>query len=146
MARFVDVPPFWLIVFGLCSFLLARYVPVASIDLPDWFGWLVCAAGLAWALAAGALFLVRKTPVEPHRIPEVLLVEGPFRVNRNPIYTGMTIVLIGWALVLGAASAFIPAFAFPFLITRRFILGEERGLTAAFGIEAEKYLSRTRRW
>lgn len=146
MSRFFDIPPFWLIAFGLGSFLLARYLPVAIIDLPDWLGWLVCAVGFCWALAAGVLFLARKTPLEPHRIPEVLLVEGPFRVNRNPIYTGMAIVLIGWALVLGAVSALIPAFVFPFLITRRFILGEERGLIAAFGGKAEEYLSWTRRW
>lgn len=58
----------------------------------------------------------------------------------------MTIILIGWAFVLGAASAFIPAFVFPFLVTRRFIFGEEQGLIATFGSEAEEYLSRTRRW
>lgn len=146
MTRFVDIPPVWMVVFGLGAFLLARYLPVATLDLPDWLGWLIGAGGLTWALAASVLFLMRKTPVEPHQTPAILLVEGPFRVNRNPIYTGMTIILIGWAFVLGTASAFIPPIIFPFLITRRFILDEERTLIATFGTKAEEYLSRTRRW
>jgi protein-S-isoprenylcysteine O-methyltransferase Ste14 len=135
-----------MIAFGLSAFLLARYLPVVTFNLPDWVGWLICAAGFSWAFAAGALFMARKTPVEPRRNPTVLLVEGPFRVNRNPIYTGMTIVLVGWACVLGAASAFVPALLFPLLITWRFVLGEERRLIATFGHDAEAYLSRTRWW
>lgn len=146
MSRFVDIPPVWMVAFGAAALLLARSLPVVSFAAPGWLGWLVCGAGFVWALAAGGLFLARKTPVEPHHTPRVLLVEGPFRWNRNPIYTGMTIILIGWALVLGSASAFIPAIVFPFLITSRFILDEERALMAAFGRQAEEYLARTRRW
>lgn len=146
MSKFADIPPTWMVACALAAFLLARYLPIASFAVPDWIGWLVCGAGFLWALAAGGVFLARKTPVEPRHTPRVLLVEGPFRWNRNPIYTGMTTILIGWALVLGSASAFIPAIVFPFLVTRRFILDEERALIATFGAEAEEYLSRTRRW
>lgn len=146
MSRFVDIPPVWMVAFGAAALVLAQLLPIASFAAPDWLGWLVGAAGLAWAVAAGGLFLARKTPVEPHHTPRILLVEGPFRWNRNPIYTGMTVMLAGWAIVLGAASAFLPAILFPLLITRRFILDEERALIAAFGPQAEAYLSRTRRW
>lgn len=146
MSRFIDIPPVWLLAAGASAFVLARLVPIASIGLPAWIGWLVCAAGIAWAITAVALFLVRRAPVEPHHIPKVLLVQGPFRVNRNPIYSGMTVLLIGWAIVLGAVSALLPAIVFPLLITRRFVIEEERALTTAFGREAEDYLTRTRRW
>lgn len=146
MSRFVDIPPVWMVAFGAAALVLARLLPIVSFAAPDWLGWLVVAAGLAWGLAAGGLFLARKTPVEPHHTPRILLVEGPFRWNRNPIYTGMTVMLVGWAIVLGAVSAFLPAILFPLLITWRFILDEERALMAAFGPQAEAYLSRTRRW
>ncbi|MCW5717617.1 MAG: isoprenylcysteine carboxylmethyltransferase family protein [Bauldia sp.] len=146
MLRFVDIPPVWMLAFGLAAVLLDRALPVASVAVPDWVGWIVCGAGLAWALAAGVLFLARRTPVEPRHEPQVLLVEGPFRWNRNPIYTGMTMVLLGLAIILGSVSAFIPAIAFPFLITWRFVRDEERALAAAFGTRAEEYLARTRRW
>lgn len=145
MSRF-DIPDMWLAVCGAAAFLLGRAVPIASFEAPDWTGWLVLAAGWLWAAAAGRLFLGARTPIQPRRTPRILLVEGPYRWNRNPIYTGMTVMLVGWAIVLGAASAFLPAILFPFLMTRRFILDEERALVAAFGPEAEAFLSRTRRW
>lgn len=144
--RYIDVPPVWLIGCAAVAFVLARLVPAAHIGLPAWLGWLACAVGLVWAAAAVLLFLARKTPVEPRHHPKVLLVEGPFRINRNPIYSGMTLFLIGWAVVLGDVSALVPAVVFPFVITRRFILAEERSLIAAFGQEGEDYLARTRRW
>lgn len=146
VARFVDIPPVWLIACAVGAFALARLLPIASIGLPAWVGWLACAGGFVWAAAAALLFLARKTPVEPRHEPLVLLVEGPFRINRNPIYSGMTLFLVGWAIVLGAVSALIPTVLFPLVITRRFIVEEERALLAAFGREGEDFLARTRRW
>jgi len=146
VSRFVDIPPVWMLALGAAALALARLLPIVSFATPDWLGWLVVGAGLTWGLAAGGLFLARKTPVEPHHTPRILLVEGPFRWNRNPIYTGMTVMLVGWAIILGAASAFLPAILFPLVITWRFILDEERALVAAFGPQAEAYLARTRRW
>jgi len=145
MSRF-DVPDVWLGGCGAAALVLAGAAPIASFDAPDWVGWLALAAGWLWAIAAGRLFLGTRTPIQPRSTPRILLVEGPFRWNRNPIYSGMTVMLVGWAIVLGTASAFIPAAVFPFLITWRFVLDEERALVAAFGPEAEAYLSRTRRW
>ena len=58
----------------------------------------------------------------------------------------MTVMLLGWAMVLGAVTAFLPVLVFPVIITRRFILDEEHRLRDAFGEKAERYLRRTRRW
>lgn len=146
MSRFIDVPPVWLLGSAALAFILSRFVPLAHFDLPDWFGWAVFAAGLAWAIAAVVQFAVRKTPVEPHRTPQVLLTGGPFRLNRNPTYSGMSVMLLCWALVLGTASAFAPVLLFPILIAVRFVRAEEHSLRQAFGAKAEEYLSRTRRW
>lgn len=76
----------------------------------------------------------------------MLLVEYHFRINRNPIYSGMTMMLLGWAIVLGALTAFVPVVVFPFIIARRFIADEEQRLRDAFGQAAEDYLGRSRRW
>jgi protein-S-isoprenylcysteine O-methyltransferase Ste14 len=146
MKEFPDLPPIWFLGCGAVSWLLARWLPVAALDLPDWIGWTLFGLGFVWAGSAAALFLKRKTPVEPRMTPKILLVDYHFRVNRNPIYTGLTIMLLGWAIVLGAATAFLPVLAFPVIITRRFIRDEERGLRDAFGGRAEDYLGRSRRW
>ena len=146
MKGFPDLPPIWFLGSALLSWVIAKRVPLAVLDLPDWLGWGIFAVGFIWAGSAAALFLVKKTPVEPRTTPEVLLVEYHFRFNRNPIYTGMTVMLLGWAVVLGAVSAFLPVMAFPFIITSRFILDEEQQLRVAFGQMARDYLARSRRW
>ena len=146
LKRFVDLPPVWLLASAGVAWLLAQYLPLARLGLPDWLGWAIFALGLAWAASATVIFARKKTPVEPRKTPKVLLTTGAFRVNRNPIYTGMTVMLIGWALVLGAVTAFLPAIAFPFIITNRFVLKEEEELRAQFGPQAEEFFSRSRRW
>jgi protein-S-isoprenylcysteine O-methyltransferase Ste14 len=146
MRGFPDLPPVWFTGSAVLAWLLARYVPLVALGVPAWPGWAVCAFGLLWAGSAALLFLVRRTPVEPRHTPRVLLADYHFRINRNPIYSGLTLMLFGWALVLGALTAFLPAVAFPVIIARRFIADEERRLRAAFGKAAEDYLARTRRW
>ena len=146
MRGFPDLPPVWFTGAAAVAWLLARYIPVATLSLPRWLGWAVFAFGFFWAGSAALLFLVKRTPVEPRHTPRVLLADFHFQINRNPIYSGLTLMLFGWALVLGALTAFLPAAAFPIIITRRFIGDEERRLRAAFGKAAEEYLARTRRW
>lgn len=143
---FPDLPPVWLAGAAAVSWLLARLVPGFGLGLPGWLGWTVFVLGLLWAGSAAALFLLRRTPVEPRHTPRVLLADYHFRINRNPIYSGMTVMLLGWAIVLGAVTALVPVVAFPLIITRRFIADEERRLRAAFGEAAEDYLARSRRW
>ena len=116
MKDFPDLPPVWLPGFAAIAWLLAKRAPVVVLDLPDWLGWAIFAFGFIWAGTAAALFLLRKTPVEPRHTPKVLLVEYHFRINRNPIYSGMTTMLLGWAIVLGALTAFVPVVVFPFII------------------------------
>ena len=91
-------------------------------------------------------FVRARTTVNVYRSASALIVEGPFRINRNPIYTGMALVLVGIAFWIGALSAVAIALVFPFVITARFIRGEEAALRSAFGAEAEAYIARTRRW
>ena len=146
MKDYLDLPPVWLLGSAAAAWLLARLVPVTVLDLPEWLGWALFAFGFVWAATAAALFLLRRTPVEPRHTPKVLLVEYHFRINRNPIYSGMVTMLLGWAIVLGAVTAFVPAFVFPFIITHRFIADEERRLREAFGQAADDFLDRSRRW
>ncbi len=142
--RALDLPPVWALGAAILSWLLARFVPL--ISLPEGLGRVFMIAGIALGIWALIWFRRRKTPFEPRHTPKALVVEGPYRINRNPMYTGMTLILIGWALSLGAVSALIPALAYPVLITRRFILDEEEALRETFGAEAEAYFGRTRRW
>ncbi|MBH0187416.1 MAG: isoprenylcysteine carboxylmethyltransferase family protein [Nitrospira sp.] len=75
-----------------------------------------------------------------------LVTSGIYRFTRNPMYLGLALLLIGWALYLAniLALLFLPAFI---LYMNRFqIKPEERALTDRFGQKYFEYASRVNRW
>ena len=142
---FPDIPPIWALGVATLQWLAALLVPLWRFEA-GWLGGLLALTGLALGVWAGLWFARKRTTIEPRDTPTTLIVEGPFRINRNPIYTGGALMLLGWGIWLGALSAVFLAFAFPPVITRRFIRGEEADLRAAFGAEADTYIAATRRW
>ena len=78
--------------------------------------------------------------------PDQIVATGPYRYTRNPMYVGLTLILIGVWLLLGTASAALPIAIFVWIIQSRFIRGEERFLDEIFGEQYRGYKSRVRRW
>ena len=145
---FPDLPPVWMLGHGALAWVARELVPHGAFAGPfsRLAGTLVALAGIALAVWAAAWFARRRTTIEPRETPTALIVEGPFRINRNPIYTGMALVLGGWALWLGTLSAVLAVLPFPFVIDRRFVREEEVALREAFGGAADAYLAGSRRW
>lgn len=148
MKGFPDLPPIWLAGFCALAWFLARYLPLVTAFGPVFqgLGALLIGAGLV-AIAWSALWFWRKkTTIEPHHDPSVLIVEGPYRFSRNPIYLGLLVILTGYVLWLGALSPVPLPVLFFAVLTRRFVEPEEDRLRQAFGAEAQRYLNGTRRW
>ena len=145
---FPDLPPLWLLLGLVVVWLLGSYLPLVRLFGPVWqgAGGLVALAGVALILWAALWFWRKRTTIEPHHDPSVLIVEGPYRLSRNPIYLGMLAILTGAVLWQGALSPLPVPFAFAAILTRRFVEPEEAALRRAFGAEAERYLKVTRRW
>jgi len=141
-----DLPPVWLAVHVAAAAGLDAVAPLLRFDVGPWPGAVLCAAGFAVILWSAVFFGLKRTPIEPRHAPKVLIVEGPYRINRNPIYTGMLGILAGAGLLLGSLGALLPCLTFPVLITRRFIENEEAALRDAFGDAAEAWIARSRRW
>ena len=95
----------------------------------------------------GMLTFVRaKTAILPIKSASRLVDSGPYRLTRNPMYTGMSLIYLGSMLVLNFVWAL---FIFPLVIwiLYRFVISkEERYLLAEFGDEYEDYRHRVRRW
>ena len=144
LAKRLDVPPLWLVAALLAQAALARAMPLARFEVPG--GWLVVLAGIGLILWSGIHFRRARTPIHPRRKPTALLTTGPFALSRNPIYLGMALVAAGWAVRLGALSAFLPAALFVLIVQRRFIAGEEYHIGRALGEDWRAYAERTRRW
>lgn len=141
-----DIPPVWLLACAFIAWFLAKILPIYTVDISRWITGILVGGGLYVVLWSAVWFWKRKTTIEPRHTPKALIIEGPYRLNRNPIYSGFTAILLGIALWLGALTALFPALAFPWIISRRFIRNEEESLRAEFGDEAEEYFTKTRRW
>ncbi|WP_185985022.1 methyltransferase family protein [Aureimonas mangrovi] len=146
--EFPDLPPIWALGTAILAWLAGLILPIWSFGgtAVTAIGALFVAAGVGLIAWSAMWFHRKSTSIEPRDVPKTLIVEGPFRLNRNPIYTGMALSVFGVALLTGALSALFIAFAFPPIVTSRFIAGEEETLRQTFGPEAERYMAGTRRW
>ncbi len=105
---------------------------------------LVIALGLiVWT--AILMFRAGTTP-NPTRPTTALLVDGPFRFTRNPMYLANELIVIGVGLASSAPWVILMAIPAA-LLTRRLVIDkEERYLEIKFGSEYLDYKARVRRW
>jgi protein-S-isoprenylcysteine O-methyltransferase Ste14 len=96
-------------------------------------------------MAAG-LFRRRGTAVEPWKPSTVLIIEGPYRFSRNPIYVGFAITYAGLAVAMDSWVALLLLFPCLVVVDRFVIQREERYLATEFGAHYEAYRARVRRW
>jgi protein-S-isoprenylcysteine O-methyltransferase Ste14 len=98
---------------------------------------------------AGMLALRRaKTTVNPINASSAssLVSQGVYGYTRNPMYVGLLLTLLAWAVFLANPFAVLWVVVFVLYITRFQIIPEERVLASLFGAEYEAYKSRVRRW
>jgi protein-S-isoprenylcysteine O-methyltransferase Ste14 len=97
-------------------------------------------------LWAALLFKRAGTNIRPFLPSTALVLSGPYRFTRNPMYLGMAGTLLGAGVFMGSITPFVVIPAFMALITERFIVREEEKLEAAFGREYLDYKARVWRW
>jgi protein-S-isoprenylcysteine O-methyltransferase Ste14 len=110
-------------------------------------GGLMIGAGLAVLLPAFVRFVVEgigtPAPVAP---PERLVVGGPYRYVRNPMYLAVAALIFGQALLLGQTDLVLYGAAFCVTVAA-FVHGyEEPALSRRFGTEYEDYRRAVPAW
>lgn len=107
-------------------------------------------AGGSLCLLAGSAgnFLRHRTTVDPVRVERAqhLVVDGPNRLTRNPMYLGLAGALLSHAIARRSPSAVIPLIGFVWLIDRYQIPVEEAALAARFGQDYLDYKEAVPRW
>jgi len=99
---------------------------------------------VVWCL--GTFAFVGKGTAAPFDPPRRLVVVGPYRFVRNPIYIGAVIAMLGAAMVLW--SWWLVLYALVVLVVTHLlvILYEEPHLRRVFGQPYEEYLRTVQRW
>ncbi len=75
-----------------------------------------------------------------------LIKEGVFTKSRNPMYLGMFLLLLGWAVCFMNFFSILIAFDFLLLVNLIFIPKEEQLLEEEFGQEYLDYKNKVKRW
>jgi len=111
-------------------------------------GWLLIAAGVALYLACafwGFALRGQGTPL-PLDPPKKLVVQGPYKVVRNPMYWGVASVMLGEAAVFHSVALAELVAVFVIGVILFVLLFEEPELRRKFGAEYEEYCLRVPRW
>ena len=112
----------------------------------SWLGILPFAFGSGLTVGAARLFDRLGTPVRPFERSTRLVLDGPYRFTRNPMYLGMVLALAGIAIRLGTATPWLVPPAFAVFIQTQFIVPEEAMMERLFGAEYVAFKGRVRRW
>lgn len=108
--------------------------------------WLLIAACVALMSSSIRSFWRRHTSVIPIRPATVLVMEGPYRYTRNPMYLGLAMLTVAFGLLLNSwwpMLLLIPAL----LTVQHFVIvSEEQYLHRRFGTDYDAYTRRVRRW
>ena len=83
------------------------------------------------------------SPVDPTR---KLVTGGLYRYSRNPIYVGVTILLLGEAIYFLSWRLVVYAVVLLIVFHIWILLHEEPRLRRVFGAEYDEYSARVRRW
>ncbi|MGE3246043.1 MAG: isoprenylcysteine carboxylmethyltransferase family protein [Beijerinckiaceae bacterium] len=135
----------------LAAYALHRLVPLPLVPAEllwpaQILGAILGLAGLAVAGIAEVQFLLARTATLPVRPTSAIVATGVYRISRNPMYLGMSLVTAALGFWLNALwfLAILPLAVVA--VTKLAIEREERYLERKFGDGYLAYKNGTRRW
>jgi protein-S-isoprenylcysteine O-methyltransferase Ste14 len=145
----VNIPPplIYLVLFGL-GLLLNWLMPLSFLPMIPARAAALIFLGCGLLLGVWSIGLFRRahTNVMPIQPTTALVISGPYRLTRNPIYLGFLCIYIAAALWFGVmwALAIVPLVVLA--VQRLAIAKEERYLEQKFGDAYRRYRANVRRW
>lgn len=144
-------PPVVAACVAVAMWLLSHVAPTlfSTSDLAR-IGMAVAIALLGGAISLAGILEFRRArttvnPLKPHRA-SALVVSGIYKLTRNPMYVGLLLVLVAWAVFLSATWPFVGPVVFVAYIGRFQIAPEEKVMAEKFGAEYAAYKLRVRKW
>ncbi len=145
----IPPPLIWLLA-AILMWSLDRWMPLARLLLSPWTWLALLPAGIGIGVIYDANRRFRRAqttinPLEP-QLASSLVMDGIYRVSRNPMYLGLTLLLMAWGLWLGTLSPWTMVVLFPIVIFGLQIVPEEQALEKLFGESYVEYRNRVSRW
>jgi protein-S-isoprenylcysteine O-methyltransferase Ste14 len=141
-------PPAFYALALLGGYLLNRRwpLPVANGSVVDAIATALAVASLALMISSIGNFRRSRTSIVPIRPATALVISGPYRFTRNPMYVGLAILTVALGLFMDSWWPIL--LLIPVLIAIRvFVIApEERYLNRRFGADYVGYTERVRRW
>ena len=142
-------PPIWMFLFlglGWAASIFNPWKNVGEFRIVP-LGIALVVAGVALGLVAFGLFRREGTEIRPDSEGnKKLVIAGPYRFTRNPMYLALVIVSLGVALWAGT----LPMYAVPLIVfaicNRVHIPFEEAKMRRQFGAAFDDYTKKVRRW
>src|ERR1043165_6034634 len=130
-------PPVLMLLIAITMWGVAKTQPSMVIEphLRIALGLTLGVVALTFGFGGIITFRLAKTTINTVQIHQAyhVVTGGIYRLSRNPMYVGLTALLINWALFLSAPVTLLGPVVFA-LFTHRFqILPEERVMAAKFG-------------
>ena len=145
----IPPPVIWLLA-AFLMWTLHRWMPIVQLLTSPWtrLALLPVAIGIGIIYDANVRFRRAQTTINPLKpqMASTLVMEGIYSFSRNPMYLGLTLLLIAWALWLGSLSPWIVVVLFPIIITALQIIPEEHALEELFGESFLDCRKRVARW
>lgn len=139
-----------MLITALIMWLLAFFLPSFDLELINSRigAVIVGLVGLGVALAGVTSFMRARTTLNPRKPADasILVTSGIYRFTRNPMYLGILLLLIAWAMFLGNILSLLFIIIFAFYIHRYQIRAEERFLEEKFGADFVLYKTKVRTW
>jgi protein-S-isoprenylcysteine O-methyltransferase Ste14 len=101
----------------------------------------------AWIILSARRMMLRAgTAIRPTIPTTALVITGPFRFTRNPLYVGATLIYVGIAVAGRSLWALALLLVVLAVMQRGVIDREEHYLERRFGADYVRYKERVRRW
>ena len=141
-------PPIVTLFFGLCIYFSRDYFLSYEYKLLDILSYIFYFSGFFVLVLAVSLFKKQNTTVNPIKIENAssLVTSGVFEYSRNPMYLGMTLILLGLALMFNLIGGILFTLLFTIYITKFQIKPEEEVMERLFGEDFLKYKQKVRMW
>jgi protein-S-isoprenylcysteine O-methyltransferase Ste14 len=130
---------------GQCPLLVAS-LPLHPSTWEMVPGALLLVLGIVLNIWAERLFRMKDVGVCPFTPVPVLIVRGPYRLTRNPMYLGLVCLNLGVTLLTGVLPNLWSSIAFVIWLQYAFVLPEEAFLRRHLGSAFDEYERRVPRW